>query len=168
MKRNSILRAARKLFFEKGFRDVSVENIARKADLAKGSIYLHFKSKEEIYTQILLNDNETFHRKVEGLPESDASPIAMLEEFCRIYVDFFLSDRELFRILMNFMLHTENMTRAEETHQHIIRITNRNMEILEAILRRGVEQGVFSPSLDVHRIRNAILDWLRCRNAQKV
>ncbi|MFH2076862.1 MAG: helix-turn-helix domain-containing protein, partial [Pseudomonadota bacterium] len=55
-RKNAILKAARKLFFEKGFRSVTVESIARKADLSKGSIYLYYSSKEEIYSQILLKD----------------------------------------------------------------------------------------------------------------
>ncbi len=47
-RRAAILKAARKLFFEKGFKPVTVESIAHKGELSKGSIYLYFNSKEEI------------------------------------------------------------------------------------------------------------------------
>ena len=155
-KRNLILRCARKLFFEKGFKNVTVENISRKSDIAKGSIYLHFKSKEDIYSQILLNDIKSFHRKVVSLPASGIEPAAMLCEFCRIYVEFFLNEQELFRILMNFMLHTEHMNLPEETHAHLVKMTNRSAEITEKILTYGIERGDFSPSLNTRQMRNAI------------
>jgi AcrR family transcriptional regulator len=51
-RRNAILKAARKLFFEKGFKAVTVDSIAAKADISKGSVYLYFDSKEEIYADI--------------------------------------------------------------------------------------------------------------------
>ena len=54
-RRSAILKAARKLFFDRGFKSVTVNNIADKAEVSKGSVYLYFKSKEDIYTQILIN-----------------------------------------------------------------------------------------------------------------
>ena len=48
-RRSAILKAARKLFFDRGFKNVTVDNIAAKAEVSKGSVYLYFKSKEEIY-----------------------------------------------------------------------------------------------------------------------
>ena len=63
-RKSAILKAARKLFFEKGFKSVTVESIARKAELSKGAVYLYFKSKDEIYSQILLDDIDKFHKKV--------------------------------------------------------------------------------------------------------
>ncbi|MGD0022635.1 MAG: helix-turn-helix domain-containing protein, partial [Smithellaceae bacterium] len=56
-KKNTILRAARKLFFDRGFKFVTVDSIAAKAGVSKGSIYLYFDSKEEIYAQVLITDN---------------------------------------------------------------------------------------------------------------
>ena len=53
-----ILKSARTLFFKKGFNNVTVDEIAKSSELGKGSIYLYFNSKEEIYAQVLLNDIE--------------------------------------------------------------------------------------------------------------
>ena len=53
-RKNAILKVARKLFFDKGFKSVTIDSIATKADLSKGSIYLCFDSKEEIYFQVLI------------------------------------------------------------------------------------------------------------------
>jgi AcrR family transcriptional regulator len=48
-----ILAAARKLFAGEGFDATSIDGIAAKAGVAKGAIYHHFASKEEIFTRVL-------------------------------------------------------------------------------------------------------------------
>ena len=101
-RKNAILKAARRLFFEKGFKPVTVESIAKKAELSKGSIYLYYNSKEEIYTQILLSDIDKFHDRIADLLQNPSSAAETLMRLANIYVDFFLNDRELFRILMTF------------------------------------------------------------------
>jgi len=49
VRRDAILDAARTLFVEAGFFDVSMATIARQSGLAKGTVYLYFKTKEEIF-----------------------------------------------------------------------------------------------------------------------
>ncbi len=155
-RRNAILKSARRLFFEKGFKSVTVESIAKKAELSKGSIYLYFNSKEEIYTQILLTDIERFHEHFTDLLKNPASASDALRRFARIYVDLFLNDRELFRILMTFMLHTNDMNLPDELSNHIIKCTNRNISIIEEIFKAGIEQGEFPPTINVRLNRNAL------------
>jgi AcrR family transcriptional regulator len=155
-RRNAILNAARKMFFEKGFRDVTVENIARKAELSKGSVYLHFSSKEEIYTQILLNDINKFNKKSFQIFEDGKSAAELVMDFAFIYVDFFLNDRELFRMMMTFMLHTGDMNLTESVNQHIIEVTNNTVTIIETILQQGIEKGEFPSDINLRQSRNAL------------
>lgn len=155
-RRNAILRAARKLFFEKGFKTVTVESIARKAELSKGSIYLYYNSKEEIYTQILLIDIEKFHERIAGLPAEGQSAAEALGKLAEIYVDFFLNDRELFRILMNFMLHPANMNLPEDLNAYIIKTTHQTVNVIEEIFQCGINGGEFSPAINLRMFRNTL------------
>ncbi|MBU0574815.1 MAG: TetR/AcrR family transcriptional regulator [Proteobacteria bacterium] len=155
-RKNAILKAARKLFFEKGFRQVTVENIARKAEFSKGSIYLYFNSKEEIYSQILLNDIDKFHDRVADILQGPSSASEALIRVAEIYVDFFLNDRELFRILMNFILRIDDMNLPEDMNNHIIKTTNRTISIIEQVFKYGIEKGEFPPDINLRMNRNAI------------
>jgi len=65
-RRNTILKAARRLFFDRGFKAVTVDSIAAKSEISKGSIYLCFESKEEIYTQILIADNVALYERIKN------------------------------------------------------------------------------------------------------
>lgn len=159
-RRSAILNAARKLFFEKGFKYVTVDDIAKKSELSKGSIYLYFKSKEEIYTHILFSDIDKFHKKSAHLLLDRRPAPELVLEFACIYIDFFLSDRELFRIMMTFMLHTQDMNLAESVNEHIIEVTNNTIKIIEAILQRGIEQHEFPANINVRQCRNAIWGFL--------
>lgn len=155
-RRNAILNAARKLFLEKGFKHVTVENIARKAELSKGSVYLYFSSKEEIYTQILLNDIDKFNRKSSQIFQNGKPAADLVMDFACIYVDFFLNDRELFRIMMTFMLHTEELNLTEAVNQHIIDVTNNTVKIIETILQHGIDRCEFPRDINLGQSRNAL------------
>ena len=156
VRKGIILKSARKLFFEKGFKSVTVDSIAKKAELSKGAVYLHFKSKDEIYTQILLEDIDKFHKQVSGLFENGSSASVILFRLSDIYVDFFLKDKELFRILMTFMLNANHRNLPEEIESHIIRTTNKTVDIIENILKYGIETQEFPPTINLRQNRNAI------------
>ena len=155
-RRNAILQAARKLFFDKGFKHVTVESIARKAELSKGSVYLYFKSKEEIYTHILLNDIDKFYKTIAGLLEEGLSASDKLMSLANTYAGFFINDRELFRIMMNYMLNINHMNLPEEIDRQIVTATNKTANIIEEIFHMGIESGEFPPYIDLRQKRNAI------------
>ncbi|MGP8154868.1 MAG: TetR/AcrR family transcriptional regulator [Smithella sp.] len=160
-RRNTILKAARRLFFDRGFKAVTVDSIAAKSEVSKGSIYLCFESKEEIYTQILIADNIALNERIRNFFSSiDASASQLLQEFARIYVDYFLSDKELFRILMTFMMQTGQMHLTEEQSTELIRSTNENIKPISEIIQKGIESGEFFPISNIRQMQNAIWGML--------
>ncbi len=144
------------MFFEKGFKSVTVDNIAVGAELSKGSIYLYFDSKEEIYVQILITENNDFHKRMINSLQKEASASELLLDFARIYIDFFLYERELFRIFMAFMIRDNQMTLTEEQNNSLLRITNDNIQIIAEIIRKGVDSGEFSSGINIRQEQNAI------------
>jgi hypothetical protein len=73
-----------------------------------------------------------------------------------MYVDFFLNDRELFRIFMNYMLHTDHMNLPEELDKQIVKTVNRNMDVVTEGLQQGINSGEFPSSMNLLQHRNAI------------
>ena len=155
-RKNAILKVARKLFFDKGFKSVTIDSIAAKADLSKGSIYLCFDSKEEIYFQVLIAENIERNKKNSNFLAKEASASELLLEFTSNYIDHFLVNNELFRILMTFMLHSEQMNLTEEQNNQLIRTTNENIRIISEIIQKGIDSGEFSPGINVRQVQNTI------------
>src|SRR5438445_9550042 len=56
LRRAAILNAARTVFARQGYASTVVDDIARQADIGKGTLYLYFPSKEQIYLAALLED----------------------------------------------------------------------------------------------------------------
>jgi len=152
-RKNTILKAARKLFFERGFKSVTVDDIAAKSEVSKGSIYLCFESKEEIYAQILIGDNQALYKRVKNFVATEATASQLLLEYARIYVNFFLDDTELFRILMTFMLQTGQMNLTEKQNAELIWSTNQNINVISEIIQKGISSGEFSPIENIWRMQ---------------
>jgi len=156
-RKKAIIKAAKKLFIEHGFKTVTVANIAKKAELSKGAIYLYFSSKEEIYSHILLHDIESFHRKISQIFQKNQSASEVLLDFANAYIDIFLNQREQFRILMNFMLNADNLSLSDNVRSQIIREMNKTISVIEKILLFGVETNEIAISRsDIRKMRNAL------------
>ena len=151
-----ILKSARTLFFKKGFNNVTVDEIAKSSELGKGSIYLYFNSKEEIYAQILLNDIEDFNQQVYVLLNKKKIAADLLVEFSSIYVDFFFNDGELFRILMTYMLQPAKMNLTEKLNSQILTANARSIDVIGKILKLGVSSKEFSANINLKQNQNAI------------
>jgi AcrR family transcriptional regulator len=150
-----ILKSARTLFFKKGFDKVTVDEIAKSSELGKGSIYLYFNSKEEIYAQILLNDIDNFNRLVTALLEKKYTASDLLTEFSNIYIDFFLNDSELFRILMAYMLQPAKMKLPEKLNSQILDANARSIDVIGKILQLGIDTKEFSGGINLKQNQNA-------------
>ena len=159
-RKNIILTAARQLFFDQGFKAVTIDNIAAKAEVSKGSVYLCFESKEEIYAQILISDNIALYERIKYFSAKEATASLLLMEFARIYVDYFLNNNELFRILMTFMMQTSQMNLVEKQKDELIRSTNQNIIIISEIIQKGTDSGEFSPISNFRQMQNAIWGML--------
>ena len=151
-----ILKSARTLFFKKGFNKVTVDEIAKCSELGKGSIYLYFKSKEEIYAQILLNDIDSFNQQVSVLLDKKNTASDLLVEYSCIYVDFFLNDGELFRILMTYMLQPAKMNLTENLNSQILTANARSIDVIGRILQWGVTSKEFSTNINLKQNQNAV------------
>src|SRR5271157_1277432 len=92
-----ILDAARKVFAEKGFSDTTMDQVAECAGIAKGTLYLYFRSKRDIYLAALMEGirslNEDARRKVEaatGVREKLRAFIETRVRYFEQHRDFFL------------------------------------------------------------------------------
>jgi len=79
--RQDILLAATHLFKEKGFEAASIDEIVGCADLAKGTFYYHFQSKDEVLGALRFQAIEAAVRAAETLLEGGQSPLEVIQSF---------------------------------------------------------------------------------------
>jgi AcrR family transcriptional regulator len=88
VRRELILETARSLFESKGFEQTTVEAIAAKAELGKGTIYSYFKSKEQIYIAILEQGLDVLKERMETALQHPVSATAALNRMFDVFVAY--------------------------------------------------------------------------------
>lgn len=73
-RREQLLASARKLFVKKGYRGTTTDEIARNAKLTKGALYFHFKSKENIFLELVKSISEHNRATLEAQLGEKVSP----------------------------------------------------------------------------------------------
>ena len=96
-RRSQLVRAASRLFAERGFHAVSMEDLAAEAGVSGPAVYRHFASKEALLADLLIDVSQQL---LEGGSQraSAASPFESLRLLIAFHTEFALRDRELIRI----------------------------------------------------------------------
>lgn len=94
-KREAILRAGVRVFAAKGFFNSKVADIAREAGIADGTVYLYFKSKDEILHSIFDRAMSDFIEEGRNELTSLADPVERLRTVARLHLERLSSDRDL-------------------------------------------------------------------------
>ena len=103
-RRDSILTAARRLFAEKGFHGVSIDEIARKVDVSPALLYRHFKSKQVLYDAVLQAMSAQRESYVQTIINSGTSFEDVLTGMTQVYIKSIADNPDLLRIEMQSLL----------------------------------------------------------------
>lgn len=138
---SEIIDAGLKEFAEKGFADTRLEDVAHRAGIVKGTIYLYFPSKEALFIAALRDRVTPVIDHVDGLTESYEGSA---EELLRVVIRTIherLVNTEL-RILMRMMI-AEGHRFPELTRFYYEEIISKGRLLLERIVALGLTQGEF-------------------------
>jgi len=87
-RREAIIDAAEQIIGEHGFNSATMEEIAEKAELGKGTLYLHFKSKVSIYLAICERGSRLLNQEMGKVLTKDLSGLKMVENLGQVYLKF--------------------------------------------------------------------------------
>ena len=147
-RRRAILGCARDLILSQGVQQVSMEDIARKAELSKATVYLYFSSKEILFNEICDEAARVFLEHLKPFLETGTTGMAALKCFWRGYVELFGSFDEMIIIFQvrNFMNPGLPMVSLEE--QSKSPKVDAILESIRAIIDQCKAEGFFDPNLD--------------------
>lgn len=147
--RNNILETAETLFAEKGVRNTTMDDISRAADYSKSTIYVYFKSKEEIYQHII-------YKHMCHLRDAAYQRIQRAERFEQCYYGIcgeLVTISEQYPLYFESMMDTICIEEKELEQCEILRdiyeageAINDNMSIL---FQRGVQEGFLRPDIPI-------------------
>ncbi len=145
LRKNILLKAAKEIFFENGYKNTSIKDITDRANVSIGTFYLYFENKIEIYKNVLYEGIlilETHLRNsVKNLDSDKVSAEFLLKSLTRAYVDFYLKNPEYFDIIAVLNLTEDEL---KENHNKLsMEIHKKARDILkfiESIIRLGKQK----------------------------
>lgn len=144
-RRRDILDAARQEFFERGFHQPTVDDVAARAEISKGTIYLYFVSKEEILAHLLLEGLDLLLAQMEANgPESSSSAAEpALRALATAYLQFCQSHPSYFRLIMAFDRGRFEESISPELYQRVLDKSLQGLSLLAQTIEMGKESGAF-------------------------
>jgi len=145
-RKNDILEAAKTVFFEKGFQAATMDQIAEAAELSKGSLYLYFPSKEELYVTILIEGLEMLYDMFEKAVKGIGVWEEKLRNIAMAYYGFYQGNKNYFKILF-FLQHGEIATKVSDSLFQICFEKGIScLNFLSRAIQEGMEGGEIEPS----------------------
>lgn len=146
-RKEAILTAAREVFFEEGIRRATVDEIASRAEVAKGTVYLYFDTKETIVAHLLLEGLDSLGERLAKAYDESAPDRAeaRLRRLAAAYHDFYQKEQDYFRLMMAFDRgHFQQAVNAE-VYDMILHRSLRGLHWVVRAIQQGTESGEFAP-----------------------
>jgi len=133
-----ILDAAVEVIAENGYFNSPVSAIAARAGVADGTIYLYFKSKDDVLRTAIDANFARFHQRVKERFETLDDPHAQLEYIAELHLESGTTNRSM-AILMQTEMRQSAKFIAEFSHHHLVRY----IQVVREVVRRGQAEGIF-------------------------
>lgn len=137
--RDRLLRAAQRLFAERGYAGASVRTITGQARANLGAITYHFGSKERLHHAVLTGLFTPLAERIEGEAEAGGAPLAALERIVIAYFEFFQEHPDLPRLML------QELSQQGPFPPELARQQRRVREALVNLIGRGQADGSIRP-----------------------
>lgn len=136
--KETIHKAVLELIGEIGVQDLTVSSVAERAGMAKGTVYLYFKDKEELVCSTVATSLDPLFSQLMEILDSDLKPENKLREYARFSMHFFDEYRNTFRVLL-YNQHQVHIRKGRFTSTHYQQF----LERLAEVIRKGIKEKTF-------------------------
>jgi len=154
-KRERIIEAGLKLFANESYQAVTMDRVAEAAGVAKGTLYLYFQSKEDLYLGILTDGMESMARNYQASVDPQADVKIRLRRAITLSIEFYDQRRDLLRLMM-----TEEPRMPEARNRLREEWRDRGVRFFNSLIEEGVQNGAFR-AVDTRLATFAILGSIR-------
>jgi AcrR family transcriptional regulator len=152
-KKQAILEAATKAFAQHGYKKTSIDDVAKAAGVAKGTVYLACTSKEDLFYQVLHREVRAWVGEISKLIDPRVPADQLLASMSHVGLAY-IDAHPLVRDLL-FGKTMELLPKWSDRFQELRAIGNAN--VVE-VLKLGVKQGVFRDGMDLEAVAALLQD----------
>ena len=139
-KKKYILETARKLFMEKGYKNVTMKDIVEACDISRGGLYLYFNSTAEIFREVMHMESEEADDVFSDSIREDATATEILALFLKEQKKELLSKKDNLAIATYEYYFGEDVPKKDNI---LKRQFDSAVKIIEKLIETGVENGEF-------------------------
>lgn len=147
-RRASILDAAHAVFSTKGFDQSKMGDIATRAELSKGTLYLYFKSKDDLFVALSTRTVESLATRFERLVTESSDGLTAIRGMLGTYAETILTDPQMFRIMIGRFasgcLIDPDTPSFGPHREQVLRL----IETFVTAIERGKNDGSMRPDID--------------------
>jgi len=154
-KRERILRAAIKIFSQKGFFNSKVSDIARSAGVADGTIYLYFRNKDDLLISLFEEKMAEVVADVRERIAAEDGALSRLKIFIENHMSLLVREAGLIEVIQ-VELRQSNKFMKEYVPVRFLEY----LDVISEILELGKREGTFRPDLNVTLARRAVFGAL--------
>jgi AcrR family transcriptional regulator len=146
-KRQSIQTAVIRLMCREGFDAVTMERVAQEVGIAKGTVYLHYRDKQDLLDAVKETALEPLSSKLDEVVRTEGDPERRLRMYSLRYLTYFDENRDLFRIL----IYERAASRVTMANRYNTDRYKRMIAGVSSMISEGIEGGAFRPG-DVRKL----------------
>jgi len=160
-KRKKIMKAAEALFSRRRFHEITMDEVAVKAGVGKGTIYRYFKDKNDLFFEIALSGYDELCERIAAEGQGTKDFHARLVRACRTITEFYAKRRQL----VHMMVAEERraMWRRGKTREWWIERRRKLIAALAAILAEGRGAGELREDVALEAMAVLLLGMIRTR-----
>jgi AcrR family transcriptional regulator len=145
-KRGRIFRHAATEFARHGYHKANVNSIAQRAGIGKGSIYLYFKDKRDLYHSTLFEAARIQKEVFDSIEVADLEPMVKIEKVFEESIGAFPRYRNMFKMYFDLM-----SSGSDKSPQKLAQnMETRSAEFFRNVLREGIETGDIRKDLSIN------------------
>lgn len=170
-RREEILNAAQKIFFEKGLQNATMDEIADEAELSKGTVYLYYSSKEDLYLAVMMRGVDVLQQMTLETIDKYPSTVQTIWELTKTYFDFSKKHANYFRMFHFFQNPSLHRQVSDEMMSLCNNRTGELWKVFIAVFQKGIDEGAIRNDLSATEC--AVIMWsntdavaMRMDNAQ--
>ncbi len=151
----TILRHAGDLFAKRDFARVSVDEVAARSGVGKGSVYRQFGSKEALYATVVIEGFKHLQKEIRSALSGSTSTREKIETVVRHTLMYFWTRRQFFALLRDPTAIPASLERSYLKQRQEL------SKMVSAILVEGIENGSLRIGLDTRIVAESLLGMLR-------
>jgi len=156
-RREEILNAAQKTFFEKGLQSATMDEIAEAAELSKGTLYLYYSSKEDLYLAVMMRGFDLLREMMVETINKYSPTVKTIWELARTYLDFSKKHTNYFRMFHFFQNPSLHRQVSEDMMAQCNTRTGQLWSVFVEVFQKGIDEGVIRP--DLNPMECAVIMW---------